>query len=205
MHPMNELGLRERKKQRMYTATAQAAVKLVAERGMQAVRVEDICERAEISRSTFFRYFDSKESCFVIGLHYGRLDAVLAALEARPAHEDAFAALCNAFVDITANWRRYREMTRLEARIRAETRTARAHADAELVSWENTLAAALEPRCAGIAPDSRSLAPRLVAGIVLCAVRLATERWLDEGATRSPAEKYTEAFTALRAVIDNSR
>jgi AcrR family transcriptional regulator len=207
MHSVSEVGgsLRERKKRRTYTATAQVAVRLVAERGMQAVRVEDICERAEISRSTFFRYFDSKESCFVIGLHYGRLDAVLAALEARPAHEDAFTALCNAFVDITANWRRYREMTRLEARIRTETRTARAHADAELVSWESALAAALEPRCADAAPGTRPLAPRLVAGVVLCAVRLATERWLDEGATRSPAEKYTEAFTALRAVIDNSR
>ncbi|MFB4308593.1 TetR family transcriptional regulator [Actinomadura sp. GTD37] len=185
----------------MYTATAQAAVRLVAERGMQAVRVEDICERAEISRSTFFRYFDSKESCFIIGLHYGRLDAVLAALDARPPQEDAFTALCNAFLDITGNWRRYREMTQLEARIRAETRTVRAHADAEQVSWENTLATALEARCAGTGP----LAPRLVAGIVLCAVRLATERWLEEGATRSPAEKYTEAFTAVRTVIEKSR
>ncbi|SEF66809.1 DNA-binding transcriptional regulator, AcrR family [Thermomonospora echinospora] len=204
---MSEAGgsLRERKKQRVYTATAQAAVKLVAERGMQAVRVEDICERAEISRSTFFRYFDSKESCFITGLHYGRLDAVLAALDARPAQEDAFTALCNAFFDITANWRRYREVTRLEARIRAETRTARAHADAELVSWENALATALEARCAGIAPDARPLAPRLVAGVVLCAVRLATERWLEEGAARSPAEKYAEAFAAVRTVIENSR
>jgi AcrR family transcriptional regulator len=198
-------SLRERKKQRTYTATAQAAVRLVAERGMQAVRVDDICERAEISRSTFFRYFDSKESCFIIGLHFGRLDAVMAALEARPPDEDAFTALCNAFLDITTHWRRYREMTQLEARIRAETRTARARADAELVSWESTLAAALEARCTGVDAAARPLAPRLVAGIVLCAVRLATERWLEEGAARSPAEKYTEAFTAVRAVVGDAR
>ncbi|MFA1547971.1 TetR family transcriptional regulator [Actinomadura chokoriensis] len=199
-----EGSLRERKKQRTYTATAQAAVRLVAERGMQAVRVEDVCERAEISRSTFFRYFDSKESCFIIGLNRGRLDAVLAALQARPAHEDAFTALCNAFYDITADWRRHREITQLEMRIRAEVPAVQVHSDAERISWENTLATALEPRCADVGEPARALAPRLVAGIVLSAVRLATERWLQEGAARSPAEKYAEAFSAVHAVLERS-
>ncbi|MBA9005338.1 TetR family transcriptional regulator [Thermomonospora cellulosilytica] len=196
-------SLRERKKRRAYLAAAQAAVRLVAERGMQAVRVEDICERADISRSTFFRYFDSKESCFIIGLHHGRLDAVLAALRARPAAEDPFTALCNAFLDVTADWRRHREITRLEARIRAEVPAVQARSSAEYISWENALAAALEERCAALGESARSLDPRLVAGIVLCAVRLATERWLEEGADRSPAEKYQEAFAAIRTVVQH--
>lgn len=187
----------------MYLAAAQAAVKLIAEHGMQAVRVEDICERAEISRATFFRYFDSKESCFIIGLNRGRLDAVLAALEARPAREDAFTALCNAFLDLAVDWRRHREITRLEMRIRAETPAVRVRSNAEQISWESTLAAALDKRCAGIEENMRVLAPRLVAGIVLCAVRLATEQWLSEGATRSPVEKYAEAFAVIRAVVDH--
>src|SRR5512139_89070 len=114
-------SLRERKKRRTYATAAQAAVRLVTERGgIQAVRVEDICARAEISRSTFFRYFDSKESCFIIGLNRGRLDAVVTALRARPAREDAFTALCNAFFDIAADWRRHRDVALLEARIRSE-------------------------------------------------------------------------------------
>ncbi|GAA2735002.1 TetR family transcriptional regulator [Actinocorallia aurantiaca] len=184
----------------MYLAAAQAAVKLVAEQGMRAVRVEDICEHADISRSTFFRYFDSKEACFIAGLHHGWIDAVLASLEARPAEEDPFTALCNAFVDITTDWRRYREVTQLEARIRAEAPAVQIHANAEQLTWERALATALEGRCFGA--DDRILTARLTAGTVLCATRLATERWLEEGAVRSPAEHYTEAFNALSTLFE---
>jgi AcrR family transcriptional regulator len=190
--------LRERNKRRTYLAAARAAVWLVAEHGMRAVRVEDICERAEISRSTFFRYFDSKEGCFIVGLTHDRLQAVLAALQARPANEDPFTALCNAFIDITADWRRHREITRLEARIRAEAAAVKVHANAEFISWEQALATALEKR------GTDALAARLVPGIVLCAVRLATERWLAGGAASSPAEDYAEAFAAVRAVVESS-
>lgn len=194
-------SLRERKKQHLQLAAADAAVKLVSERGMRAVRVEDICERADISRSTFFRYFESKESCFVAGLHHGRLDAVLAALRARPAAEDAFTALCNAFIDVTADWRGHREMALLEMRIRAETPALRSRSTAEYLSWENALAGALEPRCAGAGDPAHVLAPRLVAGTVLCAVRFATEQWVEEGATRSPAAQYAGAFATVRAAV----
>ncbi|ACY97935.1 MULTISPECIES: TetR family transcriptional regulator [Thermomonospora] len=202
-------SLRERKKQHTYLAAAKAAVKLVSERGIRAVRVDDICERAGISRSTFFRYFDSKESCLIAGLHHGRLKAVLAALQARPAAEDAFTALCNAFLDITADWRDHRQMARLEMRIRAENPAVRAHSDAEYIAWEEALARALEPRCAKAAGEAagqvadsvRLLGPRLVAGIVLCAVRLATEQWVRQGAACSPAEMYAQAFGAVRTVI----
>jgi AcrR family transcriptional regulator len=190
-------SLRQRKKQRTFTAAAQAAVRLVAERGMQAVRVEDICERAEIGRSTFFRYFDSKESCFVAGVNQGRLDAVVAALKARPASEDAFTALCNTFLDLAGDWRRQREFLRLEARIRAEVPAVQARASAEYIVWENTLADALRSRCAD-GDDAQAPTPRLMAGIVLCAVRLATEQWLAEDADRSPVQAFTEAFTAVR-------
>ncbi|MEO3783995.1 TetR family transcriptional regulator [Actinocorallia sp. B10E7] len=193
-------SLRERKKRHMYLAAAQAAVKLVAEHGMRAVRVEDICERADISRSTFFRYFDSKEACFIAGLHHGWIDAVLTALEARPAEEDPFTALCNAFVDITTDWSRYREVTRLEARIRTEAPAVHTLANAEQLTWERALAPALEARCTGA--GDRNLTARLTAGTVLCATRLATERWLEEGAVRSPAEHYIEAFTALGTLFE---
>jgi len=192
-------SLRRRKKRRTFTTASRAAVELVAERGIQAVKVDDICERAEISRSTFFRYFDSKESCFVAGVNQGRLDAVVAALKARPASEEAFTALCETFLSLSGDWRRQRGFLHLEARIRTEVPAVQAHASAEYLVWENALADALHPRLPGDADGG--VARRLVAGIVLCAVRLATEQWLKDGAGSSPEEKFAQAFAQARALL----
>lgn len=55
------LGLRELKRRRTHRAILDAATRLVEERGFDQVTVEDICDDAEISKRTFFNYFDSKD------------------------------------------------------------------------------------------------------------------------------------------------
>lgn len=58
---MSEMGLRERKRQRMYQAVSDIAVRLFIEKGFDAVSVAEIAAAAEISKPTLFRYFPAKE------------------------------------------------------------------------------------------------------------------------------------------------
>ncbi len=54
-------SLRHRKQQRAREQIVAAAFELFAERGFAEVTVADIAERAEVGRTTFFRYFGDKQ------------------------------------------------------------------------------------------------------------------------------------------------
>ncbi|WP_326652250.1 MULTISPECIES: TetR family transcriptional regulator [unclassified Streptomyces] len=80
-----QLGLRERKKLKTRTAIRQATFGLIARQGYEATTVEQIAAAAEVSPSTVFRYFPTKED-IVLTDEYGPV--MEAALRARPAGED---------------------------------------------------------------------------------------------------------------------
>ena len=55
------VGLRERKKRRTRETLIRIAGDLFAKKGFEATTVDEIAEKADVSRSTFFRYFPTKE------------------------------------------------------------------------------------------------------------------------------------------------
>ena len=75
-------GLRERKKARTRASIREHALRLFGEQGYQRTTVEQIAAAAEVSPSTFFRYFPTKEDVVL----YDALDPVmLEAFRAQPA------------------------------------------------------------------------------------------------------------------------
>jgi AcrR family transcriptional regulator len=75
------LGRRDRKRLETRNVLAAVALELFAERGFDAVTVNDIADRADVDPSTFYRHFGSKEAVIFsdLGDWTGRLgDAVRA-------------------------------------------------------------------------------------------------------------------------------
>ncbi|MEU1148465.1 TetR/AcrR family transcriptional regulator [Streptomyces sp. NPDC005863] len=78
------LGLRERKKLKTRLAIRDATYRLIREQGYEGTTVEQIAEAAEVSPSTVFRYFPTKED-IVLTDEYDPL--MESELRARPADE----------------------------------------------------------------------------------------------------------------------
>jgi AcrR family transcriptional regulator len=88
------LGLRERKKIQTREAIRRVAFRLIDEYGYANTTVEQIADAADVSPSTFFRYFPSKESVLMAD----DLDPVLLdALIRQPAELSPIQALRRAF------------------------------------------------------------------------------------------------------------
>ncbi|GEC09219.1 TetR family transcriptional regulator [Streptomyces spinoverrucosus] len=83
---MAEIGLRERKKQRMYQVVSDLATRMFLEKGFDAVSVAEIAAAAEISKPTLFRYFPAKEDLVLhqIADHEGEAARVVAAAAEAP-------------------------------------------------------------------------------------------------------------------------
>ena len=59
---LTELSRRERKKEETRRRIFETAISLFRERGYEATTVDDITERADVGRGTFFNYFPRKEA-----------------------------------------------------------------------------------------------------------------------------------------------
>src|SRR5579863_10577394 len=75
-------GLRERKKARTRASLREHALRLFREQGYQATTVEQIAAAAEVSPSTFFRYYPTKED---VVLQDDMDTRMIEALERQPA------------------------------------------------------------------------------------------------------------------------
>ncbi|KUL51385.1 TetR family transcriptional regulator [Streptomyces sp. NRRL F-4489] len=87
------MGRRERKKARTRQALADAALRLFLERGYDSVGVREVAEAADVSVTTLFKHFPSKES-LVFDLDEDLEAGMVAAVRDRAPGRSALDALC---------------------------------------------------------------------------------------------------------------
>jgi AcrR family transcriptional regulator len=93
-------GLRERKKAKTKAAIQEHALRLFREQGYEATTIEQIAAAAEVSPSTVFRYFPTKEDIVL----WDDLDPLLiAAFKAQPPEFGPIQAMRGAIRDVLAN------------------------------------------------------------------------------------------------------
>jgi TetR/AcrR family transcriptional regulator, regulator of mycofactocin system len=76
-------GMRSRKKARTRLAIQDAALDLFADQGFEATTVEQIAQRADVSPSTFFRYFGTKAD-IILSDHDTQLGQLCDAIRNQP-------------------------------------------------------------------------------------------------------------------------
>ncbi|MGH3258602.1 MAG: TetR family transcriptional regulator [Streptosporangiaceae bacterium] len=190
-------GLRERKKARTRASIREHALRLFREDGYQRTTVEKIAEAAEVSPSTFFRYFPTKED---VVLQDDMDVRMIEALEQQPPELGPVAAVRAATRQMFASYTAadmavLRETTALTMTVPE----IRARALDEFARTIGGVAEALAKR-SGRPPDD--LAVRTAAGAfigVIMAITLPWEGWSEGTAFEDSFGQIDEALALLEA------
>jgi AcrR family transcriptional regulator len=184
-------GLRERKKAKTRAAIREQALRLIREQGYDATTVEQIAEAAEVSPSTFFRYFPTKEDVVL----QDDLDLLwIDAVRAQPAELSPMAAMRAALRDAFANMTEA-DMTALhETMDLAAIPAVRARMLDEFARTNQVLASVIAERAGRSADD---FAVQTVAGAVLGVAMAAWFTAPDDIETF--ADRYERGLALLEA------
>ncbi len=182
--PAAPLGLRERKKLRTEADLRAATLRLALDRGFEHVTIDDIAASVDVSKTTFYRYFESKEDA-LLGNATDKADRLAAALEERPADEPTLTAVRIAMMTIVNSYEHDRETSLAIGSVTRATPSLIARNLEHQSVWESTLAAFVRHRLDD-EPDAE-LRSRVVAAIVVSTLRTTIDFWRDtEGRDNLP-------------------
>lgn len=193
-----ECGRREQRKRRTQRDLQEAALDLVAARGFEQVTIDDIAAAAEVSRTTVYRYFDSKEDV-LLGKPAEKLERFRLALAEQPADAPPFVAVRDAVLMVAREYQHDRRQKLAVAAIMRDTPSVAARNlehDAALEELLREHFARREPGGAG------GLMPWIRAATVAATVRVAVDYWLARGADTDLVDVVDEAMSVL---VDRQR
>jgi AcrR family transcriptional regulator len=189
-------GLRERKKAATRLALHEAALRLVAERGLEHVSVDDIATRADVSPRTFFNYFPTKDDA-VLGLDPDAMHRQVQDLLDRPADESPIEALRAVARGQALEMAGETELWPLRLTVIDAHPTLFGRLAAVFGESERVMAEAIAQRTGTrVGVD---VYPTLLAGVAGVAMRTALHRWHATEFTASLPALVDEAWTALAA------
>jgi AcrR family transcriptional regulator len=195
MKPVSEsptVGLRERKKQRTRLSIQKEAMRLFREQGYEKTTIQQICDVAEVSQSTFFNYFPTKEEV-VFTDDYDPL--FVEHFLSRPTGEPVLAALRNAFNETFPSLLERERDAMLERGLLAfRVPALRARAMAELDYARNLLASIIAER---LARDREDFEIRIGAALIVAAVWEAGVTWVGSGGNDDYVALINEALNVV--------
>ncbi|MFB9903122.1 TetR/AcrR family transcriptional regulator [Allokutzneria oryzae] len=191
------MGLRARKKLETHRALAAAALRLVAERGLDNVTAEDISAEAGVSPRTFFNYFACKEDAILVPFPDAeeRSERAVRRLLAAPAELSPLEAIMAMVAEEMATFDDDREewLTRFAVVDKHPSLLSRI-VSAQLTS-DQTMIDAIAERL-GLDGD-RDLYPALLFSVVSGAVKATVRTWHHNGGRQPIAELLRTAFDAI--------
>ncbi len=179
----------DRRVQRTRQLLQDALVALIRERGFEALSVQDIIDRANVGRATFYAHFDNKEDLLLSGLEGLRssLKALQAEALARGGADVGFFAFSRELFDHVDG---YRDVFRAMARDRSGALVRQAFGRI-LVDLVRSDVAARVPR-AGYGACSSEAVVQFTAGALFGLLT-----WWLEARTRPGAEEMDALFRRL--------
>ena len=180
-------GRRERRRRQTRERIEQAAISLFLERGFEAVTIEDIAGRSDVSKRSFFDYFPSKEDV-VFAWQDGFAEHLTRAIASRPVGESYVKTVQYALVRAVVSAADERAL-RLSELIRG-TPVLRARDQFKYARLEEKLTEALQARSRNEEERARV---RLLAAVVMGGLRVGGERWASQPAGTS-LETFAHGF-----------
>ena len=191
-------GLRERKKRQTRLDLARAAVRLIEARGYDAVTVEDIAAEANVSRRTFFRYFETKDDVIVVDPD-GKIAAMRIALRDGPPDEPTLDALLRGALAMTAA---YWDPEYSRAVVRLMEREPRMMAAAMAFEVRFTESLAHELAIDMETDERLDPRPRILAHTAISMMRAAVAGYLLDESSGDPIERAEAAFEQGRPALE---
>lgn len=168
-------GLRERKKQQTREAIQRAALRLFLKHGYDATTIEEIAAAVEISPSTFFNYFPTKEEVVMLDIY----DPIAIDLfRARPADEPLSLSFRRALAGLAEYLERDRELILTRGRLLMQIPGLRARVWDEMERTQELIVALLAER-SGRAGDDFEL--RVTVRALISAAYEASLQWMRSG------------------------
>ena len=195
--PPPAVGLRERKKRERREALVDAAHRLVAREGLDAVTVDAICDEAGVSTRTFFNYFETKDDAVL-----GHAPWVLTGEAAETfANGGPTGDLLTDVRELVAQMLETAPMGHERMRRGFELASKEPRLLAKHFAWmersKGELAALLTRRLG----DPPSDPPDVVTTLVLIVTHTSVVRWEAAGGAGHPAEHVDRVLRDLRAVL----